>query len=355
MKLKQDQAGFSLLEVILSVAILAIISIPLLSYFSESMKYNSKMAQKQHATTLAQEVLESLKNEDELMQDPGPGYTIPFLTNQGYVLDPATDTLDAKGMGKADFYGDAGAIGKDYDVVIHVNTATTESAKKIPQILASDDTKDVLAMESGQKQEALAAFKSMNATASEQLGVAELSTAEIEARMTRELLVTIAQDGVYQKAVVDCTYWCKDLKGTGSNDKYECTPYAQERLSTVRRVYLLYYVGDNDDTLELNVGTGITAPELMIICQNTSALTNAYSMSIAATTMPEISANIGKDGRSGSLINKNTGFAIPDVKSIVEDENGVRKIDLTVSVYAKGESRTAGAEPYITVDAAKGE
>ena len=40
MKRKQNNAGFSLIEVVLSMAILAIISIPLLGYFTESMKYN---------------------------------------------------------------------------------------------------------------------------------------------------------------------------------------------------------------------------------------------------------------------------------------------------------------------------
>jgi len=39
-----NNGGFSLLEVILAMAILAIISIPLLSYFTQSMKYNAMMA-----------------------------------------------------------------------------------------------------------------------------------------------------------------------------------------------------------------------------------------------------------------------------------------------------------------------
>ena len=42
-----NNGGFSLLEVILAMAILAIISIPLLSYFTQSMKYNAMMADNQ--------------------------------------------------------------------------------------------------------------------------------------------------------------------------------------------------------------------------------------------------------------------------------------------------------------------
>lgn len=62
MKKQQNNGGFSLLEVILAMAILAILSIPLLSYFTQSMKYNAMTADKQHATNLAQEVMEDLKN-----------------------------------------------------------------------------------------------------------------------------------------------------------------------------------------------------------------------------------------------------------------------------------------------------
>ena len=70
---KQNNAGFSLLEVVLSMAILAILSIPLMSYFTQSMKYNAKMADKQHASVLAQEVMEDLKNQPNLVQKVNGG------------------------------------------------------------------------------------------------------------------------------------------------------------------------------------------------------------------------------------------------------------------------------------------
>ena len=66
-----NNGGFSLLEVILAMAILAIISIPLLSYFTQSMKYNAMMADKQHATNLAQEVLERVGLSHRMRHFPG--------------------------------------------------------------------------------------------------------------------------------------------------------------------------------------------------------------------------------------------------------------------------------------------
>ena len=93
MRRKQNNQGFSLLEVVLSMAILAIISIPLLSYFTQSVKYNAKMADKQHATNLGQEIMESLKDQPNLVQNvTDAGLTVPYLTNQGYVSTGYTPT-----------------------------------------------------------------------------------------------------------------------------------------------------------------------------------------------------------------------------------------------------------------------
>ena len=80
---------FSLLEVILAMAILAIISIPLLSYFTQSMKYNAMMADKQHATNLAQEVLEDLKKPKRTGTDQGCGDRLSCSLSGRKGLHPA--------------------------------------------------------------------------------------------------------------------------------------------------------------------------------------------------------------------------------------------------------------------------
>ena len=115
MKKKQKNAGFSLVEVVLSMAILAIISIPLLAYFTDSMKYNVMMADKQHATTLAQEVAEQLKAQNKLVIKSAVAggldtYGVSYLTAAGYELDTSsTDTLTSStdGIGEATYYGAA--------------------------------------------------------------------------------------------------------------------------------------------------------------------------------------------------------------------------------------------------------
>ena len=110
-----NNGGFSLLEVILAMAILAIISIPLLSYFTQSMKYNAMMADKQHATNLAQEVLEDLKNQKELaVVTTGAGFRVPYLEGKGYTLLSETPAAAPAPAFQAEnvYYAAAGTSGR---------------------------------------------------------------------------------------------------------------------------------------------------------------------------------------------------------------------------------------------------
>lgn len=60
--LGQDSRGFTLIELMLTIAILAVISIPILSYFTEAAKHNARNRMKQNSTVAAQDILEEFKN-----------------------------------------------------------------------------------------------------------------------------------------------------------------------------------------------------------------------------------------------------------------------------------------------------
>ena len=62
--LTSDQRGITLIEVIVSMLILAIIVVPLLSNFAISSRINQKSRTRQYATTLAQNVMEGMKTYD---------------------------------------------------------------------------------------------------------------------------------------------------------------------------------------------------------------------------------------------------------------------------------------------------
>lgn len=97
-KLNKD-AGFSLLELLIAVVILAIIVIPLLNLFLSSNKLNIKSRQTLRATTAAQDIMEGLKayNMEEIraqFDDPASGfYVIDSRMIKGGVKE------EAPGMG----------------------------------------------------------------------------------------------------------------------------------------------------------------------------------------------------------------------------------------------------------------
>lgn len=79
-KLNRD-AGFSLLELLIAVVILAIIVIPLLNLFLSSNRINIKSRQTLRATTAAQDIMEGLKAYDieevrEQFKDPASGFYV---------------------------------------------------------------------------------------------------------------------------------------------------------------------------------------------------------------------------------------------------------------------------------------
>ena len=100
-------AGFSLLEVVLSVSILALISLPLLRYFTNSIRYSAMETKRQQAMFLAQGITEGLLAENRLVTyETGAAgavsYAVPFL--QGYTYSTSvSETLMSSGTGKAVF------------------------------------------------------------------------------------------------------------------------------------------------------------------------------------------------------------------------------------------------------------
>lgn len=108
---QNKNAGFSLVELLVAVAILSIIMIPLLHMFLSSTRVNVKSRERLRATTLAQDVMEGLKaySVDELkeqFENPIDGfYVIDEQLIKGSVREDVEREVaenDLDGDGKAD-------------------------------------------------------------------------------------------------------------------------------------------------------------------------------------------------------------------------------------------------------------
>lgn len=354
-----SNAGFSLLEVILSMAILAILSVPLMSYFTQSMKYNAKMADKQHASNLAQEVMENLKNQPNLVQNAdASGFDVPYLEAENYVK--ASYTPAATG-GSVDYYGQADAIGEKYDIRVSVNTNQTENMSKVPQVDGIDGAVDVIALENGQLQDALNYFSSKNMGYADEHKISALSDEEICEKLHRTMSITVKADYV----TVECFYRCEGVPGVDADDQYQCSNYAEEDIENVQHIYLMYQVSRNNDEIELRCDVGVGVSKLVIVCQNIGEVNTNYALTISpkdGCSMPEISSNLGQDSYENPPM-KNAGkiwqdsYPLNNVKPLVEKEQGIRKVNIEVSVYKKdkGDGTDKDDYRYITVDSAKGE
>lgn len=372
MKKQQNQrafsnAGFSLLEVILSMAILAILSIPLMSYFTQSMKYNAKMADKQHASHLAQEVMENLKNQPNLVQNAdASGFDVPYLEAENYVKASYTPAVPGptETGGSVDYYGQADAIGEKYDIRVSVSTNNAENVSPVPQVDGIDGTVDVIALENGQLQDALNYFSSKNMGYADEHKISAMSTDAICANLHRTISITVKADYV----TVECFYRCEGVPGVDADDQYQCSNYAEEDIENVEHIYLMYKVYQNTDEIELRCDVGVGVPKLVIVCQNIEEVnTNygSYRLTISpkdGCSMPKVASNLGQKSYENP-VETNKGeiwqdsYKLTNVEALVEKEAGVRKVNMVVRVYKKDKGNGPDKDDYqyITVDSAKGE
>lgn len=373
MKKELNNAGFSLLEVVLAMAILAIISIPLLSYFTDSMKYNTKMADKQHATNLAQEIAEDLKAQDRLIQDTAtagskPLYGLPYLTSKGYVA--SKNTLATNGVGTAEYIGDADTIKEDYDVKISIDTNRAANTKLLPQIYGIDDTSDVLLVDDNQFDQALTYFRSVNTNYASVHSGAKLSDDAIKKEMKRTITVMISKGSGSNgyDVVAKASYRCAKLEGSGSGEKtFDLTEdLVNTHLGGKKAVHAIYFLyrynsGSTEDTLEIkSKDTSVSCePEVHIICQNPTDIKAASTYQFYLNTyykplkQSQIYTNLSDSLKAGILYGNGTPVSAKE--DLVTTGSQVRTVDMQIEIYKKGQVGTAGAEPYITVKASKGE
>lgn len=377
-----ENAGFTLVEVMLAMAILAILTISLLNYFGTSLAYNTKMAASQKATLLAQEIAEELKGQDTLIQaktETQPDgtskdvYTVPYLSE----YEVTQNNLDAEGKGDISFKGDADKLNKNYDVTIDIKSEKSawDKAKKI---YGFDNTNSILAVDENQDDDALLNFKSVYASYCDdykQNNGTEVSTkltdAEIKAKIKRTIDVEISKGISETEYTVNIKYIYVaaglNPADSSSSDEKSYNILSGVKISELKNLFILYHTFNQNDYMNIkNMTTDINIPDkLYLVAQKRSAsdsLPANYKMYITGLNVTKIYSNIGTGetvSNNSQILKKisetDSGSPITPNKLSDDDFASVHTVNFKVSVYEKGKAGVTGAKPYITIDGTKGE
>lgn len=363
-----SNAGFSLVEVIIAMAILALISIPLMKYFTDSMQYSARMERQQRATILAQEITEKLKGENELLiRIPGGGtqYTVPYLTDPAMGYTVAADSLAGDGTGSIVLTKTDG----NYDIQVTLSTAVSGDNLTRPITYGIDNSTDVLAVEWTQTNEAFLYFKSLNVSYAVTHSGAALTDDAIKARMKRVIHMDFDRNGADYEVRVYYDYTCNGLRGAGSTDSMTGMDLTESRYTQLSGVYLLYdkisekdeLGNDKRDSIVISKSATVPLdfkPELYLVCQNPQASVG-YKLAVEGMTagqsvhtniMPIDPADPTAPGR-GQVVNE-YGNSVT-TESLAGTDTPVRLVTIETEVFAQGHA--AGDDPIASVVTTKGE
>lgn len=361
-------AGFSLVEVIVAMAILAAISLPLMKYFTDSMQYSARMERQQRATILAQEVTEDLKGENDLLiRIPGGGtqYTVPYLTDPAMGYTVAENNLAGDGTGSIVLAKTEG----NFDIQVTLSTAVSGDNLTRPITYGINNSTDVLAVEWTQTNEAFVYFKSLNVNYAVTHSGAALTDDAIKARMKRVIHMDFDMNGTDYEIRVYYDYTCSGLRGAGSTDSMTDLDLNQSRYVQLSSVYLLYdkisekdeLGNDKRDSIVISKSAAVPLdfkPELYLVCQNPQASVG-YKLAVEGMTagqrvhtniMPIDPANPTAPGK-GQVVNEYGN--VVTTESLAGTDTPVRLVTIETEVFAQGHA--AGDDPIASVVTTKGE
>lgn len=323
-RVRTDNGGFTLLEVIIAIAILGFVTVPIMKYFTDSMRYTAQMEKKQKATLAAQESIEYMKAQDRLIERMADGsgnlyYWVPKLAGSDETDTTGLYTAyDISGFSKTDGKGTIvlKRTTADFDTVVTLSTAVSANDVSRPIIYGIDDTKNVMIVEREEEQEALMYFMALNTSyVSSHSGITPfaspsaapsaspapspaatvdpaatpspapapvvvLAKDDIRRLLQREIDIDIDKepgDGGAYTVKAQYTYSCSGITDA-VKEIYKTSYLLDTRIEKLEGLYLLFNITDPVKD-KINVTWGTTVPadekeamELVLVCQNLDQL-----------------------------------------------------------------------------------
>ena len=270
--------GFTLIEIIITVAVLAIISIPLFQYFTEAAKQNARMKSQQNAMLAAQNTLEELKAERISITSPaaltlGTGVVSGSAVSRDWMIQA---TPNPSKNGEYTVKRSCTLNGGSYTVTAKVtpvkevkNSSGTVTYQDM-EIPKMDSSKDIIASERGTADvNAQMQFYNLYANYCENNHKSKTMTAvDFKGKLKKEICIKISRENtvnarvrVYYRYTYNNIFSYPD--GIYSNSKYEediaNKAILESKLSDIYVFYTPDSIGSgSDDVVNVDVDTNLT-------------------------------------------------------------------------------------------------
>lgn len=377
--LGKQNSGFTLVEVIVCMAILGIVFLPLMSYFTNSMGYTLESRNTQSATLAAESILEEFKAGDTFASTKSAYDAQVTLGNTDYVVveetDPATGVKSTILQRPIDIGG---------EVYYAVTKATADTGYTNAEMTSMDSSRDIVAMETVMMEmNAILKFMSIHEAKCDELAEAGTEVTQITNQeyfandMVREIHMDFTLNGDDVTVKTYYKYYLKtSIEGivglTDPDDTLERTTVEEVLDESVKRrtelaansIWIFYSAKPGDivghtlsENIIVNIGSGLAAnvltDRLYLICQNRDSIEAAFGGGYFLHT---------KDAATGAdcnyvnkvakgLYSNMTVQGTADVKPLVTEETGYSRMsDLYIRVFQSKADYDAGEEPLVTLN-----
>lgn len=259
-KMNHPNGGFTLVEIVLSIAILAIVSLPLLRYFSESMRYSSMMEKRQQAAFLAQEVTEGLLAERVLISldaesgEEDTSYTVSYFESEEW--DDAEVEMDQKKSGELIIT----AQKNGYRVEVTIDNPHVSKDIKDIMDYRIDLPGNVIYIDAMENTRAVFEFMGMYNTFYDRQdteSMPSITEAGISENMSRKMRVGLSQTGEKYRVTLQYVYSCPVVRDKDGNTAVWISDVLMDQsVEDLQNIYLIYDWCKGGDTITFDT-TGL--------------------------------------------------------------------------------------------------